>query len=425
MPFNHLQNIAVIGLGYVGLPLAKLFLEKGHTVYGIDADKSKIKKLMNKQPYISDFTRLEITEMFGTGHFHVGSSFEVIREADSILLCVPTPIDKEAKPDLSFVLSAVEQIIPYLREGQLVVLESSTYPGTTEEDLKALIEGAGWEVGRNVYLAYSPERIDPGQIRYKLSEIPKVVGGVTNACTEHAKRVYEGVFNKVIAVSNARTAEMTKLIENYQRFVNISLMNDLVRICEAMSINLWEVIQAASTKPYGFMTYYPGPGVGGHCIPVDPMYLVWKAKQYNVDLPFIELSHQVNEEMPWNVVSRVEKALLPLTLAQSSIMVIGVTYKKNVNDLRESKALQVVECLIRRGASVSYYDPYFKEIEIADRKLKRSEVTAKNVKKHDCLLILTDHSGQPYELIAKHARLVVDTRNATASIVDKSNIILL
>ncbi|MBC8079274.1 MAG: nucleotide sugar dehydrogenase [Gorillibacterium sp.] len=425
MPSSHLQNIAVVGLGYVGLPLAKLFLEKGHKVYGIDTDKSKIKKLINMQTYLSDLTRQEIKEMFGTGRFHVGSSFEVIREADSILLCVPTPLDEEANPDLSFVLTAVKQVVPYLRKGQLIVLESSTYPGTTEEDLKTLIEGGGWKVGVEVYLAFSPERIDPGQIRYKLSEVPKVVGGVTNTCTEYAKQVYEGVFDQVITVSNARTAEMTKLIENYQRFVNISLMNDLLKVCEAMSINLWEVIQAASTKPYGFMPYYPGPGVGGHCIPIDPMYLVWKAKQYDVDLPFIEFSHQVNEKMPGYVVSRTEKSLLPLPLAQSSIMVVGVAYKKDINDLRESKALEVIQCLISKGANVSYFDPYFKEIEIAGRKLKRTELTLRNVKKQDCILILTDHSRLPYELIAKHARLIVDTRNATVDIVDKSNIILL
>ncbi|WP_308633957.1 nucleotide sugar dehydrogenase [Paenibacillus silvisoli] len=418
-------RIAIIGLGYVGLPLARLFLEKGHTVIGVDTDPSKIKQLQLMQPYLSDLTRKELKEMFAGGQFQVGVSYEAIADADSIILCVPTPTNEAAMPDLSYVLEAMRQAVPYLRPGHLLVLESSTYPGTTEEELKPFIEKRGFRVGFDVFLAYSPERIDPGQKRGALQSIPKVVGGVTAACTQYAARIYGKVFDEVVTVTNARTAEMTKLVENCQRFVNISFMNDLVKLCEAMEINIWEVIKAARTKPYGFTPYYPGPGVGGHCIPVDPMYLLWKAKQFNITLPFIELSHQVNEEMPGYVMDRTAKSLHPLPLDQSSIMVIGVTYKKDVNDLRESMALKVLELLMKQGAQLSFYDPYVTELRIAGTALARTPLTTRNVKRKDCLLILTDHSSIRYDELAKHAKLIVDTRNATESVKDKSNIVLL
>lgn len=422
---NERYKIAIIGLGYVGLPLARLFLEKGHTVIGVDTDQSKIKKLQLLQPYLSDLTRKEIKEMFAGGRFHVGVSYEAIAEADCIILCVPTPTNEAAMPDLSYVFEAMRQAVPYLRAGHLLVLESSTYPGTTEEELKPFIEQRGFRVGFDVFLAYSPERIDPGQKQSALQSIPKVVGGVTAACTGYAARIYGKVFDEVVTVTNARTAEMTKLVENCQRFVNISFMNDLVKLCEAMEISIWEVIKAARTKPYGFMPYYPGPGVGGHCIPVDPMYLLWKAKQFNIPLPFIELSHQVNEEMPGYIMARTEKSLSPRTLDQCSIMVVGVTYKKDVNDLRESMALKVFELLMKQGAQMSFYDPYIPELQIDGTTFVRTPLTTRNVKRKDCLLILTDHSSIRYDELAKHARLIIDTRNATESVKDKSNIVLL
>ncbi|RAP76796.1 nucleotide sugar dehydrogenase [Paenibacillus montanisoli] len=422
---NELYKIAIIGLGYVGLPLARLFLENGHTVFGVDTDPNKIKKLQRMQPYLSDLTRKELKAMFAGGRFHVGVLYETIAEADCVILCVPTPTTDEAKPDLTFVFHAMKQAIPYLRPGQLLVLESSTYPGTTEEELQPLIEARGFRVGKDIFLAYSPERIDPGQKGSALQSIPKVVGGATAACTQYASRIYGKVFDKVVTVANARTAEMTKLVENCQRFVNISFMNDLVKLCEAMDINLWEVIKAAGTKPYGFMPYYPGPGVGGHCIPVDPMYLLWKAKQYGAEMPFIELSHRINEEMPAYIVDRTTKSLHPLALDQSSIMVIGATYKKDVNDLRESMALKIMELLMQQGAQMSFFDPYIAELTIAGTTLKRISLTARNVKQKDCLLILTDHSSIRYDVLAKHAKLIVDTRNATDSLKDKSNIVLL
>ncbi|MBP3966098.1 nucleotide sugar dehydrogenase [Paenibacillus lignilyticus] len=422
---NERFKIAIIGLGYVGLPLARLFLEKGHFVFGVDTDPSKIKQLWKMQPYLSDLTRMELKAMFAGGRFQVGVSYETVAEADCVILCVPTPTNEEAKPDLSYVLQAMRQAVPYLHPGHLLVLESSTYPGTTEEELKPFIEKRGFRVGLDVFLAYSPERIDPGQKGSALQSIPKVVGGVTPACTQYAERIYGKVFDEVVTVSNARTAEMTKLVENCQRFVNISFMNELVKLCEVMEINIWEVIKAARTKPYGFMPYYPGPGVGGHCIPVDPMYLLWKAKQFNIPLPFIELSHQVNEEMPGYIMARMAKSLHPLPLDRCSIMAIGVTYKKDVNDLRESMALKVMELLMNQGAQVSFYDPYIAELHVAGTTLARTPLTTRNVKKKDCLLILTDHSSILYDELAKHAKLIVDTRNATEGVKDKSKIVLL
>jgi len=419
------STIAVIGLGYVGLPLARLFLQRGHTVLGIDLDERKIDKLTKRQSYLSDFVRSDIREMFAQNRFHVSTSYALASEAKAVIICVPTPIDEHAQPDLTYVRGAVTGLLPHLRKEQLVVLESSTYPGTTEEELLPLIESQGFKVGSDIYLAYSPERIDPGQNRVALQDIPKVVGGVTPACTRLAGEVYGSVFTHVVGVSNPRTAELTKLLENYQRFVNISLMNDLIHLCREMDISLWEVVDAAATKPYGFTPYYPGPGIGGHCIPVDPMYLLWKARKHSINLPFIELSHQINERMPEYVVERVERSLSK-PLADSSVLVIGVTYKKDVNDIRESSALRVMEQLLQRGVKLSFYDPYVEELALAaGTVLKRTNLTARQVKSHDCSLILTDHSNVPYVLLAEHAPLVMDTRNTFGQSQKPSNVVLL
>ncbi len=418
------SKIAVIGLGYVGLPLARLFLQHGHTVFGIDLDERKIDKLGKRQSYLSDFTRGDIREMFALNRFQVGTSYALASEAQAVIICVPTPIDEHAQPDLTYVRGAVTGLLPHLRKEQLVVLESSTYPGTTEEELLPIIESQGFKVGRDIYLAYSPERIDPGQNRIALRDIPKVVGGVTPACTRLAGEIYGSVFSQIVGVSNPRTAEMTKLLENYQRFVNISVMNDLIPLCRVMDISLWEVIDAAATKPYGFTPYYPGPGIGGHCIPVDPMYLHWKAKAYDIDLPFIELSHRINERMPEYVLERIASSL-PNPLSDSSVLVIGVTYKRDVNDIRESSAIRVMELLQRRGIRLSFYDPYVEELTIDGTVLTRTPLTARQVKSHDCSLILTDHSNVPYALLAEHAPLVLDTRNTFGRSQKPANVILL
>lgn len=419
-------HLAIIGLGYVGLPLARLFLENGQTVYGIDVDERKIEKLSKRQSYLSDFSAGDIRKMFYRDRFHAGSSYDAVSNADAIIICVPTPLDASNDPDLSYVKSAVENMLPYIRKGHLIVLESSTYPGTTEEELLPMIESTGFKVGRDVYLAYSPERIDPGQKRMELSEIPKVVGGVTEACTNYAKRIYETAFHRIVVVSSPRVAEMTKNLENCQRMVNISFMNELVMLSEKMNVNLWEAIEAASTKPYGFTPYYPGPGIGGHCIPVVPLHLFWRAKEYGHHLQFIDVAKRVNDQIPHFVVEKTKRLLernKPLT--ESSVFVLGVTYKKDVNDIRESKALTIIEKLKDLGVEVHFHDPYIKEITVSGTRLKCCALTKKYVSRHDCTLILTDHSNIPYESVVKYSPLVIDTRNVTGPFAKNDNVVLL
>lgn len=416
-------SIGIVGLGYVGLPLAKLFLEKGHTVHGIDIDANKVNSLLKRQTYLSDFSRSDVKDMFTKNSFFVSSSFESIEHVDAVLICVPTPLTENHEPDLNYVIGAVKSTLPYLQPGQLIVLESSTFPGTVDNILLPLIESEGFVVGRDVSLAYSPERIDPGS-HWKLEDIPKIVGGVTSICTERAKQIYESAFSNVVVVSSPRVAEMTKLLENSQRFINISFMNSLVALCEAMNINLWEVIDAAGTKPYGFMKYYPGPGIGGHCIPVDPIYLLWAAKNYEMELPFIELSQQVNDRMPEYVVEKVKSHLAKST-DENHILIIGVTYKKNVNDIRESSAPIIIAGLLENGYKVSYHDPYVEELQIGDYQLKSTPLTARNMKNYACTVILTDHSQIPYELLVAHSPLVIDFRNATKHLKDRNNVIVL
>ncbi|ANY66214.1 UDP-N-acetyl-D-glucosamine dehydrogenase [Paenibacillus sp. BIHB 4019] len=417
-------KIGIIGLGYVGLPLAKLFLEGGNTVYGIDADERKINMLMKYQSYLSDFKRTDIRKLFSKNSFHVSTKFDVIEKVDVIILCVPTPLDEQHQPDLSYVIGAAQSSLPYLHRGQLIVLESSTFPGTSEERLKPMLESTGLLVGKDISLAYSPERIDPGS-KWELEQIPKVVGGVTPSCTAYAKQVYGSVFNEVVLVSSPRVAEMTKLLENCQRYLNISFMNSLLKLSEELDINLWEAIEAAGTKPFGFTKYYPGPGVGGHCIPVDPLYLLWKAREHHMDLPFIDLCHQVNEDMPGYIVGRVAKSLQPKALKECSVLVIGVTYKKDVNDMRESVALPIMEHLLQAGVKLGYFDPYVKALKIGETVLHSTPLTARKMKNYDCTLILTDHSNIPYELLVAHTPIVIDTRNATGKMAERENVILL
>lgn len=415
-------RLGVIGLGYVGLPLARSFAESGHDVYGVDIDERKILQLRNRVSYLSDIADADIGRLFDTGRFRVSGSFDAVANADAILICVPTPLDRDDRPDLKPLLGAVRGILPYLRKGQLVVLESSTYPGTCEELVIPILESTGLAVGQDLFLAYSPERIDPGS-KWTLENIPKVVGGFTPACTAFAKRVYDTVFRRTVVVSSLKAAEMTKLLENAQRFVNISLMNSLLPFAREMNIDLWEVIDAAATKPFGFSAYYPGVGIGGHCIPVDPLYLLWKAKEHRLDLPFIELSHRINREMPAYTVGRVKEMLRPGNIDGSNILAVGVTYKKDVNDLRESAPLKVVSLLRRGGANVSFFDPYIDEVRIDGASMPYVPLTEDNLKAFDCVLILTDHSNVPYDLIAAHASVVLDTRNVYPDRERRNNII--
>lgn len=415
-------RLGVIGLGYVGLPLARAFAERGHDVHGIDIDQRKISQLRNRVSYLSDLSNADIGRLFDTERFRAASSFDAVASADAILICVPTPLDRDDRPDLKPLLGAVRGIVPFLRKGQLVVLESSTFPGTCEELVIPLLESAGMVVGRDLHLAYSPERIDPGS-KWTLESIPKVIGGFSPACTAFAKRIYDTVFDRTVVVSSLKAAEMTKLLENAQRFVNISLMNSLLPFAREMNIDLWEVIDAAGTKPFGFSAYYPGVGVGGHCIPVDPLYLLWKAKEHQLDLPFIELSHRINREMPAYTVGRVKESMRSGDINGSRILAVGVTYKKDVNDLRESASMKVVSLLRRGGAEVSFYDPYVEEVRVDGSSLPFVPLTEDNLKAFDCVLILTDHSNVPYDFIATHASAVLDTRNVFPRQENRNNII--
>ena len=426
MNWSFNRQVAVIGLGYVGLPLAALFARQGVGVHGIDVNDRKIEALAAGRSYLSDVSDRQIAELSQTGRFMAGSDFAAVTGADAILICVPTPLDEQSRPDLSFIFDAVRRLLPHLRQGQLVVLESSTYPGTTEDELLPLLESTGLRVGTDLALAYSPERIDPGQERFRLHEIPKVIGGVTPACTAFAACVYGAAFDRVVPVSSPRAAEMTKLLENSQRLINISFMNEMAMVAEALGINLWETIEAASTKPYGFTPYYPGPGIGGHCIPVDPMYLVWKAQQLGLSVASIETAHALNIRMGDYVVERIGKLLPPARKpADMPLLAIGVTYKKNVNDVRESMPLAIIGKLLEAGYPVSYHDPLIPEVHAAGRSMRSTALTEEALRSCGCAIILADHSSIPFETVVRFAPLVFDTRNATAGIAHEGNVRLL
>ncbi|MCM2675028.1 nucleotide sugar dehydrogenase [Alkalicoccobacillus plakortidis] len=403
-------QIAVIGLGYVGLPLASLFHKSGYHVTGIDVDKRKIESLENGKSYLSDYTDKEIIKLTSSKRFVFTDSFEAIESVEAVILCVPTPLRNHQDPDLSYLEAAAKAMLPHLRIGQLVVLESSTFPGTTEDILVPLLEQSGLRVGEEIFLGYSPERIDPGNQDYSLHEIPKVVSGVTKKCLKIAEKIYGKAFKSLVPVDSTRVAEMTKILENTQRLINISFMNEMSRICHELKIDIWQVIDAASTKPYGFTPYYPGPGIGGHCIPVDPLYLKWKANQENLDTPFIDLAKQVNDAQPSYVVERLEQALGYPEKAPR-ILLMGLTYKKDVNDVRESVSIPVMERLINRGWTVDFHDPYIKDIQILGKKYRSVRFIYDNLANYDAAVILTDHSQLDYDGLVKHSNLVLDTRN--------------
>jgi UDP-N-acetyl-D-glucosamine dehydrogenase len=404
----------VIGLGYVGLPLALEFARVGFRVVGIDVDEGKVQAIQDGRSYIVDVSDEEIARPVREGKFSATTDFSVISELDTINICVPTPLRKTKDPDLTYVVSAVNEIRKYLRPGQLVILESTTYPGTTEEVVRPTLEASGLEVGRDFCLAFSPERIDPGNPNFGTRNIPKVVGGVTGRCTELAQRLYEASVDTVVPVSSTQVAEMVKLLENTFRSVNIGLVNEIALMCSALKINVWEVIEAAKTKPFGFMAFYPGPGLGGHCIPIDPFYLSWKAKLNGFDARFIELAGHINESMPRFVVERITDALNQhrKSIRGSRIHILGVAYKAGVNDIRESPALNVMKILVDKGAALSYTDPYIRVVREEGLELDSVPVEAARMKGVDCVVILTAHREIDYELVVRSAPLVVDTRNA-------------
>lgn len=411
---NKTSVISIIGLGYVGLPLMLRYAEVGYKVLGLDIDQDKIDKLKAGISYIGHIPSAKILEVNNQG-FEVTTDFSRASEADALILCVPTPLNKYREPDLSFVTDTTDMVVPYLRKGQVLSLESTTYPGTTEEELLPRVKSTGLKVGEDIFLVYSPEREDPGNPNFEIQTIPKVVGGHTPTCLEVGQALYESVIDQVVAVSSTKVAEMTKLLENIHRAVNIGLVNEMKIVADRMGIDIHEVIRAAATKPFGFTPYYPGPGLGGHCIPIDPFYLTWKAREYNVHTRFIELAGEVNINMPRWVISKITDALNDRgkSLKGAKILVLGIAYKKNVNDMRESPAVVLMELLEEKGAIFHYSDPHipvFPKMREHYFDLSSVDPTPENIAGYDVLLLATDHAKFDYVMFQQQARLIVDTR---------------
>jgi UDP-N-acetyl-D-glucosamine dehydrogenase len=405
--------VGVVGLGYVGLPLAVEFAGAGMQVLGFDMQSSKVDSVNAGDSYIADVPSERLAPLARSGRLTATADFADLSRCDAICICVPTPLDKNKVPDISYVASTADNIANTLRDGQLIVLESTTYPGTTEEIILPRLEATDRKVGRDFFLAFSPERIDPGRKDYTTQNTPKVVGGVTEKCTELAALLY-GCFNSEIhQVSSPRVAEMEKLLENIFRLVNVSMVNEMALLCDRLDIDVWEVIDAASTKPYGFMPFYPGPGLGGHCIPIDPFYLSWKAREVNFTPRFVELAGDINDHMPHFVVTKIIVSLnrQEKCLNGSSILALGAAYKKNVSDIRESPAIEIMSELKHKMANISYNDPYVPTIELSGTEYQSVELTDEALAAADCVVILTDHSDYDFDRIADKAKLVVDTRN--------------
>jgi UDP-N-acetyl-D-glucosamine dehydrogenase len=412
---QHNATAAVIGLGYVGLPLALEIASAGFNVVGIDLDQNKIAKLKEGQSYIGDVSEETLAGAIKSGRFTTTSDFGALREVDTVSICVPTPLSKSRDPDISFILAATEKIRKYLHIGQLIVLESTTYPGTTDELILPELESSNLRVGKDFFLAFSPERIDPGNTTFNTHNTPKIVGGITAECTEIARVFYSQFIERVISVSSTKCAEMVKLLENTFRSVNIGMVNELALMCDVLGVDVYEVIDAAATKPFGFIPFYPGPGLGGHCIPIDPHYLAWKLKALNFQARFIGLAAEINGMMPSVVTTMVGEGLnrFSKSIRGSKILILGVAYKKNVSDCRESPALDVMRMLIEKGANLSYNDPFVTTLKMNGNTLKSVELTSANIESQDCIIILTDHNNYDFRRIIAESKLVVDTRNAT------------
>lgn len=424
------MKIAVVGLGYVGLPLSMQFARSGCQVLGLDVDETKVRALSKGHSYIRHIPSETLPPLLEAGVFEASTDFSRVAEVEAVLICVPTPLTHTREPDISFVLQTGRTIAPHLARGSLVVLESTTYPGTTDGELRAVLEeGSGKQAGRDFHLAYSPEREDPGNPDSKVQSIPKVIGGYTPACLTKAHKLYEQAISNIVPVSSCRTAEATKLLENIFRSVNIALVNELKVIYEAMGIDVWEVIEAARTKPFGFMPFYPGPGLGGHCIPIDPFYLTWKAREYGMHTRFIELAGEINTSMPGYVVGKIAEALNHFSkpVRGSRILLLGLAYKSEVDDMRESPTFALMDLLQKQGAEIEYYDPYIPVIgptrEHAAWKGKRSvEWTRETVSAHDLVVIATAHGAINYHELGQWASAIVDTRNAMKDVQTDINI---
>ncbi|HUG54366.1 MAG TPA: nucleotide sugar dehydrogenase [Vicinamibacteria bacterium] len=410
-------RLGTLGLGYVGLPLSVEFASSGLMVTGFDLSEEKVAAVNRGESYIKDVAPDRVRALVGEGRLRATRDFDLLRECDAIIICVPTPLGKTKDPDLTMVVDAAKAIAERLHPGQLVVLESTTYPGTTEELILPLLAGQGLAVGESFFLAFSPERVDPGNARYNTRNTPKIIGGMSATCTRVAQALYARAIDTVIPVSSTQTAEMVKLLENTFRSVNIGLVNEVALMCDRLAVDVWEVIEAAASKPFGFMPFYPGPGLGGHCIPIDPLYLSWKLKTLNYRARFIELAGEINSGMPEHVCARVAQALndREKSVKGSRVLVLGVTYKRDIDDVRESPALDILKILEKKGARVDYNDPYVPELQL-DHTLLRSRELLPSVRASDVVVIVTDHSAYPYREIVEAAPVVVDTRNATRGI---------
>ena len=410
-------RVGIIGLGYVGFPLAVEFAAAGFKVTGIDVNPTKVKVINNGGSHIPDVDPDQVSPLVKSGKLKATTEFEVLADCDALSICVPTPLNKTKSPDVSLILSASEEIRKHLRRGQLIVLESTTYPGTTEELICPMLEETGLKVGEDFYLAFSPERVDPGNKVYMIHNTPKIIGACTSACLERARVYYEQIVEKVVTVSSTDAAEMVKLLENTFRSVNIALVNEVALMCDVLGIDVWEVIEAASTKPFGYMRFMPGPGLGGHCIPIDPHYLSWKLKSLNYYARFIELAGEINSRMPDYVVLKVIGALngIEQSVKGSRILVLGVAYKKDIDDVRESPALDVIRLLQQKGGEVLFSDPFVQELAMNDKVQESQPLTPDLVQNVHCVVLATDHSAFDYEMVRQNARLIVDTRNAFGS----------
>ncbi|RKY08662.1 MAG: nucleotide sugar dehydrogenase [Planctomycetota bacterium] len=413
--------VGILGLGYVGLPLAREFASAGLKVLGFDIDRKKVDKLNSGRSIIKHIGHKQVKEMVTSKRFSATTTMSRMKNADAILICVPTPLTKNREPDMQYVEKSCRTIGRYLQKGQLVVLESTTWPGTTRELMKPILEESGLKAGRDFYLAYSPEREDPGNKNFSTRTIPKVIGGLTPRCLAAANALYQTAIVTTVPVSTVEAAEAAKIIENVYRCINIAMVNELKMVFDRMGIDIWEVIEAAATKPFGFNAFYPGPGLGGHCIPIDPFYLTWKARQYGIPTQFIELAGQINTDMPHYVIMRTMDALneRKKSLKDSRVLVLGLAYKKDIDDLRESPSIELIELLKAKGAKVDYNDPYISKTHRQrehDLRMKSRPLDAKMLASYDVVLISTDHSDYDYDWIVKNSQLIVDTRNATASV---------
>jgi UDP-N-acetyl-D-glucosamine dehydrogenase len=414
-------TVGVLGLGYVGLPLVREFASSGLKVIGFDIDEKKVKTLNSGRSIIKHIPHSQVKQMVKAELFSATANMARLKAVDTILVCVPTPLTQNREPDMQFIISSSKTIAKYLRAGQLVVFESTTYPGTTRELVAPMLESSGLKAGKDFHLAYSPEREDPGNKNFTTKTIPKVVGGLTNKCRDMACKLYNTVIVRTVPVSSLEAAEATKILENVYRCINIAMVNELKMVFDRMGIDVWEVINAASTKPFGFCAFYPGPGLGGHCIPIDPFYLTWKARQYGMPTRFIELAGEINTNMPQYVIIRIMEALNAhkKSLKGSRVLVLGLAYKRDIDDLRESPSIELIELLRQKGAEVDYNDPYIPKTHKQrqhDLRMTSKKLSAKMLAGYDVILISTDHSDYDYDWIVKNAKLVVDTRNATSAV---------